>query len=167
MYCIKSHIHFQVSPSTSEIFDKNLKIGRFYPGLPYWMFKIQVIKIPAWYLSCSRKFKRGIRSLFDPVLTLWGGGHIGSSRMEQSYCTSRFFRQRVTASNHSNYQPRPKRRSIIAHGKGENALRNKVCRSVYYVFSCFTLSKLSRERHSYFPVFIFFKIISMVCKCCD
>ena len=35
MYCIKSHIHFQVSPSTSEIFNKNLKIGRFYPGLPY------------------------------------------------------------------------------------------------------------------------------------
>ena len=35
MHCIKSHIHFQVSPSTSEIFNKNLKIGRFYPGLPY------------------------------------------------------------------------------------------------------------------------------------
>ena len=35
MYCIKSHNHFQVSPSTSEIFNKNLKIGRFYPGLPY------------------------------------------------------------------------------------------------------------------------------------
>ena len=35
MYCIKSHIHFQVSPSASEIFKKNLKIGRFYPGLPY------------------------------------------------------------------------------------------------------------------------------------
>ena len=34
MYCIKSHIDFQVSPSTSEIFNKNLKIGRFYPGLP-------------------------------------------------------------------------------------------------------------------------------------
>ena len=29
-----------------------------------------------------RKFKWGIGSLFDPVLTLWGGGHIGSSRME-------------------------------------------------------------------------------------
>ena len=38
-----------------------------------------------------RKFKVGIGSLFDPVLTLWGGGHIGSSRMEQSYCTSGFF----------------------------------------------------------------------------
>ena len=35
MYCIKSHIHFQVSSSTSEIFNKNLKIRRFYPGLPY------------------------------------------------------------------------------------------------------------------------------------
>ena len=72
-----------------------------------------------------RKFKRGIGSLFDPVLTLWGGGHIGSSRMEQSYCTSGFFRQRVTARNHSNYQPRPKRRSIIAYGKRENARHNK------------------------------------------
>ena len=35
MYCTKSHIHFQVSPSSSEIFNKNLKIGRFYPGLPW------------------------------------------------------------------------------------------------------------------------------------
>ena len=59
-----------------------------------------------------RKFKRGIGSLFDPVLTLWFSGHIGSSRMEQSYCTSGFFRQRVNARNHSNYQPTPKRRSI-------------------------------------------------------
>ena len=101
-----------------------------------------------------RKFKRGIGSLFDPVLTLWGGGHIGSSRMEQSYCTG-FFRQRVTARNHSNYQPRPKRRSIIAYGKRENARHNKMRRSVRYVFffSCFTLSKLSRERYCYFPVF--------------
>ena len=39
MHCIKSHIHFQVSPSTSEIFNKNLKIGRFYPGLPYSYWK--------------------------------------------------------------------------------------------------------------------------------
>ena len=37
MYCTKSHIHFQVSSSPSEIFNKNLKIGRFYPGLPYQM----------------------------------------------------------------------------------------------------------------------------------
>ena len=81
-----------------------------------------------------RKFKGGIGSLFDPVLTLWGGSHIGSSRMEQSYCTSGFFRQRVIARNHSNYQPRPKRRSIIAYGKRENARRNKVRRSVRYVF---------------------------------
>ena len=72
-----------------------------------------------------RKFKGGIGSLFDPVLTLWGGGHIGSSRMEQSYCTSGFFRQRVTARNHSNYQPTPRRRSIIAYGKRENARRDK------------------------------------------
>ena len=35
MYCIKSHIHFQVSPSTSEIFNQSFEIGRFYPGLPY------------------------------------------------------------------------------------------------------------------------------------
>ena len=40
MHCIKSHIHFQVSPSTSEIFNKNLKIGRFYPGLPYYMYML-------------------------------------------------------------------------------------------------------------------------------
>ena len=37
MYCTKSHIHFEVSLSTSEIFNKNLKIGRFYPGLPKWV----------------------------------------------------------------------------------------------------------------------------------
>ena len=72
-----------------------------------------------------RKFKGGIGSLFDPVLTLWGGHHIGSSRMEQSYCTSGFFRQRVTTSNHSNYQPTPRCRSIIAYGKRENARRDK------------------------------------------
>ena len=59
------------------------------------------------------------------MLTLLGGGHIGSSRMEQSYCTSGFFRQRVTARNHSNYQPTPRRRSIIAYGKRENARRDK------------------------------------------
>ena len=59
------------------------------------------------------------------MLTLWGGGHIGSSRMEQSYCTSGFFRQRVNARNHSNYQPTPKRRSIIAYGNRENARHYK------------------------------------------
>ena len=32
MYCIKSHIHFQASPSVSKISKKNLKNGRFYPG---------------------------------------------------------------------------------------------------------------------------------------
>ena len=76
-------------------------------------------------LHQPRKFKGGIGSLFDPVLTLWGGGHIGSSRMEQSYCTSGFFRQHITACNHSNYQPTPKRWSIIAYGKRKNARRNK------------------------------------------
>ena len=35
MYYIKSHIHFQVSPSTSEIFNKNLKIG-----LPYILLRL-------------------------------------------------------------------------------------------------------------------------------
>ena len=41
MHCIKSHsIHFQVSPSTSEIFNKNLKIERFYPGLPQILWEI-------------------------------------------------------------------------------------------------------------------------------
>ena len=54
-----------------------------------------------------------------------GGRHIGSSRMEQSYCTSGFFRQRANARNHSNYQPTPKRRSIIAYGNRENARRDK------------------------------------------
>ena len=87
----------------------------------------------------SRKFKRGIGSLFDPVLTLWGGGHIGSSRMEQSYCTSGFFRQRVNARNHSNYQPTPKRRSIIAYGKRENARRDKCVICFIFFFSCSVL----------------------------
>ena len=118
------------------------------------------------YRNVPRKFKGGIGSLFDPVLTLWGGSHIGSSRMEQSYCTSGFFRQRVIAHNHSNYQPRPKRRSIIAYGKRENPRRNKVRRSVRYVFfSCFTLSKLSRERHSYFPVFFSCFVLFCLCVC--
>ena len=45
MHCIKSHIHFQVSPSTSEIFNKNLKIGRFYPGLPYICHLCRTIKM--------------------------------------------------------------------------------------------------------------------------
>ena len=86
------------------------------------------------------------------MLTLWGGGHIGLSRMEQSYCTSGFFRQRVTARNYSNYQPTPKHRSIIAYGKHENARRDKcvaVC-VIWFIFSAvpFTLSKLSWERHS-------------------
>ena len=44
MYCIKSHIYFQVSPSTSEIFNKNLKIGRFYPGLPYNLKPLGLLK---------------------------------------------------------------------------------------------------------------------------
>ena len=45
MYCIKSHIHFQVSPSTSEIFTKGLKIGRFYPGLPYCILHVDFFVI--------------------------------------------------------------------------------------------------------------------------
>ena len=84
-----------------------------------------------------RKFKRGIGSLFDPVLTLWGGGHIGSSRMEQSYCTSGFFRQRVNARNHRNYQPTPKHRIIIAYGKRKNARRDEcvaVCVICFIIF---------------------------------
>ena len=44
--------------------------------------------------------------------------------MEQSYCTSGFFRQRVNARNYSNYQPTPKRLSITAYGKRENARRS-------------------------------------------
>ena len=89
------------------------------------------------YVFLTRKFKRGIGSLFDPVLTLWGGGHIGSSRMEQSYCTSGFFRQRVNARNHSNYQPTPKHRRIIAYGKRKNARRDEcvaVCVICFIIF---------------------------------
>ena len=117
-------------------------------------------------LFVSRKFKRGIGSLFDPVLTLWGGGHIGSSRMEQSYCTSGFFRQRVNARNHSNYQPTPKRRSIIAYGKRENARRDK-CVTVCVI--CFTFFSYSVLRFPTFPgkgtvisPFFFLRF-----KCCD
>ena len=56
MHCIKSHIHFQVSPSTSEIFNKNLKIGRFYPGLPYSIFQFLIkfsLKSVYFYLSSA------------------------------------------------------------------------------------------------------------------
>ena len=109
------------------------------------------------YKYVPRKFKRGIGSLFDPVLTLWGGGHIGSSRMEQSYCTSGFFRQRVTARNHSNYQPRPKRRSIIAYGKRENARHNKMRRSVRYVFlAVLRFPNYPGKGTAIFPFFIMF-----------
>ena len=114
---------------------------------------------------CPRKFKGGIGSLFDPVLTLWGGGHIGSSRMEQSYCTSGFFRQGVNARNHSNYQPTPKRRSIIAYGKRENARRDKcvaVCVICFIFFSCSVLrfpnfpGKGTAIFQFFFPFFLFF-----------
>ena len=99
------------------------------------------------YRRGQGNLKGGIGSRFDPVLTLWGGGHIGSSRMEQSYCTSGFFRQCVTARNHSNYQPTPRRRSITAYGKRENARRDKcvaVCvicfiflAALFYAFQTF------------------------------
>ena len=98
--------------------------------------------LKSWSPIGPRKFKRGIGSLFHPVLTLWGGGHIGSSRMEQSYCTSGFFRQRVSARNHSNYQPTPKRRSIIVYGKRENARHDKcvaVCVICFIFFSWIVL----------------------------
>ena len=130
--------------------------------------QIHVVDIASW--GNPRKFKRGIGSLFDPVLTLWGGGHIGSSRMEQSYCTSGFFRQRVNARNHSNYQPTPKRRSIIAYGKRENARRDK-CVTVCVIYVLFFLSapfyafQTFRERHSYFPSF--FPPPPLRFKCCD
>ena len=95
---------------------------------------------------------------------LWGGGHIGSSRMEQSYCTSGFFRQRVDARNYSNYQPTPKPRSIIAYGKRENARRDKcvtVCVICFIFFSCSVLSWIHTNNASIFSslsrmrVFIF------------
>ena len=117
----------------------------------------------------ARKFKGGIGSLFDPVLTLWGGGHIGSSRMEQSYCTSGFFRQRVTARNHSNYQPTPRRRSIIAYGNRENARRAKcvaVCvicfiflAAPFYAFQTFP-GKHGKACRAIFPFFFFPFVIS-------
>ena len=109
-----------------------------------------------------RKFKRGIGSLFDPVLTLWGGGHIGSSRMEQSYCTSGFFRQRVNARNHSNYQPTPKRRSIIAYGKREYARRDKCV--IYFIFSSCSVLRFPNFPEKgippFFP-FVFSAVIDM------
>ena len=75
----------------------------------------------------------------------------------------------LTRRYHSNYQPRPKRWSIIAYGKLKNEHRNKVHRSVcntFYFFSCsnlmcFTLCKLSWERHSHSPGFF------LRFKCCD
>ena len=110
----------------------------------------------------ARKFKGGIGSLFDPVLTLWGGGHIGSSRMEQTYCTSGFFRQRVTARDHSNYQPTPKSRSIVAYGKRENARRDKCVAACvtcfiflavpFYAFQTFP----GKAQRAIFPFFLFF-----------
>ena len=113
-----------------------------------------------------RKFKGGIGSLFDPVLTLWGGSHIGSSRMEQSYCTSGFFRQRVNARNHSNYQPRPKRRSIIAYGKRENARRNTVRRSVRYVFlAVLRFPNSPGKCTAIFRFFSLFCFVLFVCVC--
>ena len=102
------------------------------------------------------------------MLTLWGGGHIGSSRMEQSYCTSGFFRQRVTARNHSNYQPTPRRRSIIAYGKRENARSDKcvavcvIC-FIFFLAAPFYASRVSMVRHSYFPV----SPPPLRYKCCD
>ena len=52
MYCIKSHIHFQVSPSTSEIFNKNLKIRHFYPGLPYAMYTLLLYLFLCFIYKC-------------------------------------------------------------------------------------------------------------------
>ena len=121
------------------------------------------------FLVHARKFKRGIGSLFDPVLTLLGGGHIGSSRMEQSYCTSGFFRQRVTARNHSNYQPTPRRRSIIAYGKRENARRDK-CVAVCVI--CFIFLAAPFYAFQTFPgkhgkAQIFSRFFPLRYKCCD
>ena len=121
--------------------------------------------------SRPRKFKGGIGSLFDPVLTLWGGGHIGSSRMEQSYSTSGFFRQRVTARNHSNYQPTPRRRSIIAYGKCENAGHDKcvaVCVICFYFLAApFYAFQTFPGKAQLFPCFFFFFFFPLRFKCCD
>ena len=109
------------------------------------------------------------------MLTLWGGGHIGSSRMEQSYCTSGFFRQRVTTRNHSNYQPTPRRRSIIAYGKRENARCDKcvaVCvicfiflAAPFYAFQTFPGKHGKAQLFSRF--FFFFFVISAVIDMSD
>ena len=117
-------------------------------------------------LSYSRKFKGGIGSLFDPVLTLWGGGHIGSSRMEQSYCTSGYFRQCVTARNHSNYQPTPRRRSITAYGKCENARCHK-CVPVCVI--CFIFLAALFYAFQTFPgkAQLFSRFFPLCFKCCD
>ena len=117
------------------------------------------------------KFKGGIGSLFDPVLTLWDGGHIGLSRMEQSYCTSGFFRQCVTARNHSNYQPRPKRRSIIAYGKRKNVRRDKVRRSgrICFIFQLFqldtfyTFQTFPGKAHLFSQFFPLFSVLWLIC----
>ena len=47
MYCIKSHIHFQVSPSTSEIFNKNWKSGVFTPVYP-------IVRTAQWFCLVQR-----------------------------------------------------------------------------------------------------------------
>ena len=107
------------------------------------------------------------------MITLWGSGHIGSSRMEQSYCTSGFFRQRVTGRNHSNYQPTPKRQSIIAYGKRENARRDKCVSACVICFIFLAVSVLRQtfpgkaQLFSRFFFFFFSFVLSAVIDMSD
>ena len=130
-----------------------------------WVCTSSLVRAPELW---SRKFKGGIGSLFDPVLTLWGGGHIGSSRMEQSYCTSGVFRQRVTLRNHSNYQLTPRRRSIIAYGKRENTRCDKcvaVCMTWFiFLAAPFYAFQTFPGKAQLFSRLFFF---SLRFKCCD
>ena len=80
--------------------------------------------------------------------------------MEQSYCTSGFFRQRVTTRNHSNYQPTPKRRSIIAYSKRENARRDKCVAAcvicfIFLAVAFYAFQTFPRKGTAIFPVFVF------------
>ena len=69
----------------------------------------------------------------------------------------------------SNYQPRPKRRSIIAYGKRENARHNKMRRNVRYVFFLAVLRfpNFPGKGTAIFPFFIMFclALCVRVCVC--
>ena len=82
--------------------------------------------------------------------------------MEQSYCTSGFFRQRVNARNHSNYQPTPKRRSIIAYGKRENARRDKCVICFIFLAAPFYAFQTFPGKAQLFPFFFPFVLSAVI-----